>query len=48
MLSRRSFLNSTLGAGAGLALAERNNLRVSHTHELPSNNAILSFEQSWW
>ena len=30
------------------ALAERNNLRVSHTHELPSNNAILSFEQSWW
>jgi len=29
-------------------LAEKNNLRVSHTHELPSNNAILSFEQSWW
>jgi SAM-dependent methyltransferase len=30
------------------ALAERNNLRPWHTHELPSNNAILSFEQSWW
>ena len=30
------------------ALAQRNNLRVSHTHELPSSNAILSFEQSWW
>ncbi|MBX9841523.1 MAG: DUF938 domain-containing protein [Xanthobacteraceae bacterium] len=29
-------------------LAQRNNLALKHTHELPSNNAILTFEQSWW
>ena len=27
-------------------LAQRNNLAVKHTYELPSNNAILTFEQS--
>jgi hypothetical protein len=27
-------------------LALRNNLTVKHTYELPSNNAILTFEQS--
>jgi SAM-dependent methyltransferase len=30
------------------ALAVRNNLKLLHTYELPSNNAILAFEQSWW
>jgi SAM-dependent methyltransferase len=29
-------------------LAQRNNLAYKHTYELPSNNAILTFEQSWW
>ena len=26
----------------------RNGLKVWHIHEMPSNNAILTFEQSWW
>jgi SAM-dependent methyltransferase len=29
-------------------LAERCNLGFRHTYEMPSNNAILAFEQSWW
>jgi SAM-dependent methyltransferase len=29
-------------------LAHRNGLKVWHVHEMPSNNAILTFEQSWW
>ena len=29
-------------------LALRNNLKVLHTYGMPSNNAILAFEQSWW
>jgi SAM-dependent methyltransferase len=29
-------------------LAIRNNLKPLHTFELPSNNAILTFEESWW
>jgi SAM-dependent methyltransferase len=28
-------------------LAQRNGLKVWHAHEMPSNNAILTFEQSW-
>jgi hypothetical protein len=28
-------------------LARRNGLKVWHVHEMPSNNAILTFEQSW-
>jgi SAM-dependent methyltransferase len=30
------------------ALARKNNLKVWHVHEMPSNNAILTFEQPWW
>ena len=29
-------------------LARQNNLAYKQTYELPSNNAILTFEQSWW
>jgi SAM-dependent methyltransferase len=29
-------------------LALRNNLNVLHTFELPANNAILTFQKSWW
>ena len=29
-------------------LAEQNNLGFRHTFEMPANNAILSFQASWW
>jgi hypothetical protein len=29
-------------------LAARNNLKVWHVYEMPANNAVLSFQQSWW
>jgi SAM-dependent methyltransferase len=30
------------------ALARRSNLKPWRVHELPANNAILTFQQSWW
>jgi SAM-dependent methyltransferase len=29
-------------------LAEQNHLGFRHTFEMPANNAILSFQESWW